>query len=95
MKESMRNYRKNKKSYAKKKAYDSKFGKKPEQRKKRAKLVKINRDKGTYGNGDKLDASHTKKGIVMKPQSANRGDKDDMKGDKRSRGYKSKRKTKK
>ena len=38
--------------------YDKKFNKKPFQRKKRAELNKYNRKKGTYGNGDGLDASH-------------------------------------
>ena len=54
--------------------YDKKFNKKPSQRKKRAELNRYNRKKGTYGNGDKLDASH--KGGKIKgfePQSKNRG----------------------
>ena len=38
--------------------YDKKFNKKPFQRKKRAELNRYNRKKGTYGNGDGLDASH-------------------------------------
>ena len=38
--------------------YDKKFNKKPSQRKKRAELNRYNRKKGTYGNGDGLDASH-------------------------------------
>ena len=54
--------------------YDKKFNKKPYQRKKRAELNRYNRKKGTYGNGDKLDASH--KGGKIKgfeSQSKNRG----------------------
>ena len=54
--------------------YDKKFNKKPYQRKRRAELNRYNRKKGTYGNGDKLDASH--KGGEIKgfePQSKNRG----------------------
>ena len=54
--------------------YDKKFNKKPYQRKKRAELNKYNRKKGTYGNGDGLDASH--KGGKIKgfeSQSKNRG----------------------
>lgn len=33
---------------------------------------KLNRELGTYGNGDKLDASHTKKGKRLASQKANR-----------------------
>ena len=91
MKKSMKNYKKNPKSYAKKKAYDKKFNAKPEQRKKRSELVKERRKRGIYGKGGK-DVSHTKNGYVLKDPSLNRGDKDDMKGDVKSRGYKSKRK---
>lgn len=79
-------YDKNPKSKAKKKAYDSDYNKKPSAVKKRSELNKINRKAGTYGNGDKLDASHTKRGIVMKKQSVNRGSKKDQPGDKRARG---------
>ena len=54
--------------------YDKKFNKKPFQRKKRAQLNKYNRDKGTYGNRDGLDASHKGGKIVgFEPQSKNRG----------------------
>ena len=35
-----------------------KFHSSPKAKNKRAKLNKINRDKGTYGNGDGKDASH-------------------------------------
>jgi len=51
-------------------------------------LVKVNRDRGTYGNGDGKDASHTKNGVVMKKASVNRGSKSDTAGDKRARGGK-------
>lgn len=88
MKKTAKHYASNPASKAKKAAYDKKFGQKPEQREKRAELVKINREKGTYGNGDGKDASHTKKGIVMKSASANRGSKSDMPGDKKARGKK-------
>lgn len=87
----MKNYKKNPKSYAKKKAYDKKFNTKPEQRKKRAELVKERRERGIYGKGGK-DVSHTKNGFVLKDPSLNRGDNNDTKGDTRSRGVKSKRK---
>lgn len=72
-------------AYAKKKARQKAYDAKPSQIKKRAELVKLNRDRGVYGNGDGLDVSHTKNGIVMKPQSVNRGSKSDMPGDRRTR----------
>ena len=51
-----------------------KFQSSPERIKYRAELVKFNRDKGTYGNGDKLDASHKGGKIVgFGTQSKNRG----------------------
>ncbi len=53
-------------------------------------LAKINREAGTYGNGDGKDACHTKKGIVMKKASVNRGSKTDQPGDVRARGSKKK-----
>ena len=54
--------------------YDKEFNKKPSQRKKRAELNRYNRKKGTYGNGDGLDASHIGGKIVgFEPQSKNRG----------------------
>jgi hypothetical protein len=88
MKKSAKYYNSNPKAKAKKDAYNKEFNKKPDQIKKRIELNKINRDKGTYGNGDKLDVSHTKDGTKLKPQSKNRGSKDDMPGDKRARGKK-------
>lgn len=90
MKKSAKYYAANPASKAKKDAYNKEFNKKPEQRAKRAELVKVNRAKGTYGNGDNMDAAHTKKGIVMKKASVNRGSKSDSAGDKRARGTKNK-----
>lgn len=90
MKKTAKYYKENPESYEKKLAYQKKYNEKPEQRKKRSELVKINRDKGTYGNGDGLDASHTKNGIKMKKASVNRGSKTDMPGDKKTRGGKKK-----
>jgi hypothetical protein len=75
-------------SKAKKKAYDTELGKKPAQRAKRSELNKENRKRGTYGNGDKKDLSHTSKGLQSKPQSTNRGSTKDSPGDKRARGKK-------
>ena len=51
-----------------------KFQSSPERIKYRAELVKYNRDKGTYGNGDGKDASHKDGKIVgFEDQSKNRG----------------------
>jgi len=90
MKKTAKYYKENPEARAKKAAYQKDYDKKPEQKKKRAALNKINRDKGTYGNGDGMDASHTKNGIVMKKASVNRGSKSDSPGDKRARGSKNK-----
>lgn len=58
---------------AKKRAYDKKYHSTTERRKYRAELNKKNRDKGTYGNGDGMDESHTKSGNTKKEkQSTNR-----------------------
>jgi hypothetical protein len=54
--------------------YDKKFNKKPEQKAKRAELNRYNRKKGTYGNGDGLDASHIGGKIVgFESEKKNRG----------------------
>ena len=56
------------------KAEYKKFQSSPERIKYRAELVKYNRDKGTYGNRDKKDASHKGGKIVgFEDQSKNRG----------------------
>ena len=45
----------------------------PARKRYRAALTKANRKAGTYGNGDKKDMSHTKKGkLVKESQSKNR-----------------------
>lgn len=62
-----------KSAIAKKKAYDSKYQKKKSAVKKRVEANKCNRKAGTYGNGDRKDASHGKKGCrKMEAQSRNR-----------------------
>ena len=84
-------YDKNPKSRAKKLAYDKANNAKPANVKKRVELNKINRKaqaNGTAKVGDSKDASHTRSGVVMKPQSKNRGSKSDSAGDKRARGKK-------
>jgi hypothetical protein len=90
MKETAKFYKDNPKAKAKKDAYQKEYNKKPEQVKKRVELNKVNRQRGTYGNGDGLDMAHTKNGIVKKKASANRGSKTDTPGDKRARGKKKK-----
>ena len=81
-------YRDNKESYAKKLAKQKEINKKPEEIKRRSELVKENRKRGTYGNGDGKDVSHTKNGTRLQKASTNRGSKSAMPGDKRSRGGK-------
>ena len=66
-----------------------KFGSGGRAKKKRAELNQYNREKGTYGNGDSLDAFHVGGKIVgFKSASANRGSKVDSAGDRRARGGK-------
>tara|TARA_B100001123_G_scaffold267046_1_gene297290 strand:- start:745 stop:1983 length:1239 start_codon:yes stop_codon:yes gene_type:complete len=56
------------------KAEYKKYGSSTKAKKYRAELNKYNRQKGTYGNGDKLDASHRNGKIVgFEEQSKNRG----------------------
>lgn len=65
-----------------------KFQSSAKRRKYRAKLNKYNRDKGTYGNGDGLDASHKGGKIVgFEKSSTNKGrrEKSRRKGSKRRR----------
>jgi hypothetical protein len=81
-------YAKNPDARKKRLEYQREYNKQEREVKKRVELNKINRQRGTYGNGDGLDASHTKKGVVMKKASVNRGSKTAMPGDKRARGGK-------
>ena len=48
----------------------AKYNRKPAQKKRRAQLNKINRQKGTYGNGDGMDNSHTSKGRTVKEKAS-------------------------
>lgn len=81
-------YAENPEALAKKRAYQRKYNKKPDQVRKRVELNRYNREKGTYGNGDGLDAAHTSQGFRFKKASVNRGSKSDMPGDVRARGGK-------
>lgn len=82
-------YAENPDARKKKAAYDKALNRRPSQKKKRAALNKYNRKKGTYGNGDGLDASHKYDKIVgFVSASKNRGDKNNSKGDRNARGRK-------
>ena len=66
-----------------------KFHSSPNAKNKRAKLNKINRNKGTYGNGDGKDVSHMADGaVIMEDPSKNRGNGTRTPGDRRARGTK-------
>lgn len=74
MKKTAKYYAKNPKAKSKKNAYQKKYNAKPSERKRRSELVKENRKRGTYGNGDKKDVSHMKSGKTkLESQSKNRG----------------------
>lgn len=88
-KSSAQYYKENPESLAKKRAYQREYNKKKSQVKKRVELNKINRQRGTYGNGDGKDASHKPNGkVVMELASKNRASKTNMPGDRRARGNK-------
>tara|TARA_R110000824_G_scaffold255804_4_gene444787 strand:- start:506 stop:784 length:279 start_codon:yes stop_codon:yes gene_type:complete len=67
---SSKNYAKSPASKKKKNDYQKEYDKSPKQRKKRSELNKANRKAGTYGNGDGLDMSHTKKGTIVKEKAS-------------------------
>lgn len=74
--DSAKYYQENPEARKKKLAYDKKYGSTESRKEYRAELQKINRDKGTHGNGDGLDASHQSKTKTrMQSQSKNRADK--------------------
>ena len=86
-------YRTHPKAREKKKEYDTKFNRKPEQKEKRAELQRENREHDRkYGKASRKgkDLSHTSHGLVYKSVSANRGSKSDTAGDRRARGGKKK-----
>lgn len=82
-------YRKNAAARKKKAATYKKINARPAQKKKRAEANKARRKAKAAGKNIKgKDASHTKKGIVFKKSSVNRGSSSDSAGDKRARGKK-------
>lgn len=68
-----------------KKAYDTAFNRKPEQRKKRSQLTQARRDRGIAGKGGG-DLHHGPNGLVRESVAKNRGrkEKSRRKGSKRS-----------
>lgn len=74
--DSAKYYQENPEARKKKLAYDKKYGSTESRKEYRAELQKINRDKGTHGNGDGMDASHQSRTKTrMQSQSKNRADK--------------------
>ena len=66
-------YKDNPEAKVKRLQYQKKYNKQSMQIQKRVELNKINRDAGTYGNGDGKDVSHLKGGgTVMEAQATNR-----------------------
>lgn len=66
-------YKKNPEAKKKKDKYNKDYHATPARRKYRAELNKDNRRRGTYGNGDGQDVSHTRGGgTTLESQSANR-----------------------
>ena len=68
--------------------YQAEYNKQDREVKKRVELNAENRKRGTYGNNDGLDVSHTKNGTKLQKASVNRGSRTAMPGDKRARGNK-------
>jgi hypothetical protein len=89
MKATAKYYAANPEARKKRLEYQAEYNKKPDQLKKRIELNRENRERGTYGNGDKLDVSHKKGGkTVLESASKNRGSKSNSPGDMRARGKK-------
>lgn len=69
-------YQSNPDARAKKEAYDKEYHSTAERKKYRSELNKENRERGTYGNGDKKDVAHKSRTRTrMQSQSKNRADK--------------------
>lgn len=80
-------YASNPKARKKKAAYDTKLNATKKQTKKRVEANAARRKAKAAGkNVAGKDMSHTKRGIVIKDSSKNRGSKSDSAGDKRARG---------
>jgi hypothetical protein len=71
-----RYYQSNPEARAKKESYDKEYHSTDERNKYRSDLNKENRERGTYGNGDKKDVAHKSRTRTrMQSQSKNRADK--------------------
>lgn len=84
-------YAENPEARKKKAEYDTKLNRRPEQLAKRRELEKANREHDKkYGKESRRgkDLAHTASGMRYKDTSANRGDKNDTKGDRKARGKK-------
>lgn len=74
--ESAKYYQENPDARKKKKAYDTEYHSTSSRREYRSELNKVNRENGTYGNGDGKDVAHKSKTKTrMQSQSKNRADK--------------------
>ena len=94
-KSSAQYYKENHESAKKKREYQREYNKKEEQVKKRVELTKINREKGTYGNGDGKDYDHATKRMVDKSVNRGRNGSNNTpatKGDVKARGKRNKKK---
>ena len=80
-------YKANPKAAARRRKQQSEYQKKPSRVKKRVALNRENRKRGTYGNGDGKDVSHTKCGsTVLEKASKNRArNRDKLKCKKKTR----------
>lgn len=84
-------YKSHPEARAKRLAYQEDYNKRPAQLKKRIELNRENRKRGSYADHDGRDLAHHKSGkFTEKLASKNRGDKNDMAGDRRARGTKKK-----
>ena len=87
-----RNTARAKRAHAKKLKYQKAHNAKPEERKKRSELVKLNRKMGKKGDGK--DVSHQSNGTVkLESASKNRGNTSRTPGDRKARGGKRKMQT--
>jgi hypothetical protein len=85
MKKTAKYYKNNKEAREKKNEYQKKYNKSEEQVERRVELNRFNRQMGTYGNGDDMDASHMAGKIVFEKAARNRArrEKSRLKGSKR------------
>ena len=63
-------YKKNPEARRRRLKQQAKYNKKKSSVKKRVELNRINRRKGTYGNGDGMDESHTECGTTRKEKAS-------------------------